>query len=272
MVEVLKWLVIAGVALLVAACALQEKLIFFPPPGAPAPRVAPPAVAEQIVLRTSDGYTLYGWFARRGEFRAPLIVYFGGNAEETSWLVGESHRFGNWSLLAVNYRGYGRSEGKPGEKALFADSLLIYDSVRSRPDVDPERIVLMGRSLGAAVAVHLAANRPAAGLVLVTPFDSLAEVGAAHYPFLPVRLLLRHRFDSLALAPSMRSKVLMIAASADTIVPARHARRLFEAWGGPREWVELPGADHNDVEAHPAYWNSIRGFLEKLPARVANGS
>ena len=268
MVDVLKWLLVAAAALVAIAWAVQEKLIFFPPPAAPAPRVEPSASLEEIALRTQEGHRLHGWLARRGASPSALIIYFGGNAEETSWLVGESYRLGDWSVLAVNYRGYGRSEGTPGERELLGDAPLVYDYAVSRRDVDSRRIVLMGRSLGAAVAVHLASQRPAAGLVLVTPFDSLAEVGAAHYPFLPVRWLLRHRFDSTALARSIRAPVLMIAADADTIVPPKHAKRLFEAWGGPREWVALPGADHNDVEAHPAYWNSIRGFLARVPPRA----
>ncbi len=265
MLEALKWLLLAAAAVVLAAWALQEKMIFFAPPAGPPPRVHAPGALEEVVLRTPQGYRLHGWLARRGASPGGLVVYFGGNAEETSWMAAESHRLGDWSLLAVNYRGYGASEGTPGEGALYADSLLVYDYARSRPDVDRQRIVLMGRSLGAAVAVHVASQRPVAALVLVTPFDSLVEVGAAHYPFLPVRWLLRHRFDSIALAPRIQAPALVIAAAADTIVPPRHAKRLFEAWGGPRQWVALPGADHNDVDAHEAYWTSIAGFLARLP-------
>jgi len=271
MLEVLRFIAIGLAALIVASCVFQERLIFFRRPPAPAPQLRQPAVLEEIVLRSAEGTKLHGWLARYREGRAPLLIYFGGNAEEISWLVGESHRFGGWSVLSLNYRGYGLSEGAPGEKALFADALVIYDYARSRPDVNPERIVLAGRSLGTGVAVHVASRRSAAGLVLVTPFDSLAAVGASHYPFLPVRWMLRHRFDSLALAPSIRSPVLMIAAGRDSIIPARHARRLYEAWAGPRDWVVLPEADHNDVEADPAYWSAIRNFLDKISPEAGAG-
>ncbi len=257
MVELLKWLVLAAMLIVAAAWVFQDHMIFFPPPAGPEPRIAAPARLEEIVLRTSDGYALRGWLAHRGR---GLIIYFGGNAEETSWLVSESDRFGDWSVLAVNYRGYGHSEGTPGERALFADALLIHDYARSRPHWD--RIILMGRSLGSAVAVHVAAQRTVSALVLVTPFDSLAEVGAGHYPFLPVRWLLRHRFDAVSLAPSIKVPALVVAAAADRIVPPKHARRLFQALGGPRQWVAVPGADHNDIDAHEAYWTVIGGFLE----------
>ena len=268
MVEILKVLAIALAVLVLTACALQERLIFFRQPPAPAPRVDSPASLHEIALQGADGTKLFGWFVREQEGRAPLVIYFGGNAEEISWFIGEAKQLAGRSVLSVNYRGYGRSEGDPGEKALFADALAVFDAAAARADVDAHKIVLMGRSLGSGVAVYVASQRPVAGLVLVTPFDSLVEVGADHYPFLPVRWLLRHRFDSLSLAPSIKSPVLMIAAGRDSIVPARHARRLYEAWGGPHEWLELPGAGHNDVDAHPEYWNSIRNFLDQLLGKV----
>lgn len=261
MPPLLRFIAIVIVAPTLSACAVQDALIFFRQPPASAPQLKAPAVLQEVALRSADGTKLYGWLARYTQDRAPLVIYFGGNAEEISWFVGESWRLGGWSMLAVNYRGYGRSEGDPGEKALFADALTVYDHAVARPDVDPRRIVLMGRSLGSGVAVHLASNRPVAGVVLVTPFDSLAEVGAGLYPFLPVRSILTHRFDSLSLAPAVKAPALMIAGGRDTIVPARHARRLYEAWGGPREWIELPEAGHNDLETHAAYWAAIRRFL-----------
>lgn len=268
MFEILKLLSAALLLLLLSACMLQERLIFFRQPPAPTPRIEAPGVLEDLNLSTADGTRLRGWLVRYREGRAPLVIYFGGNAEETSWLVGEAGRFGGWSVMSVNYRGYGRSEGSPGEEALFADALRIYDAAAARPDVDPDRIVAMGRSLGSAVAVHLASLRRTAGVVLVTPFDSLVEVGAEHYPFLPVRWLLKHRFESLTLAPSIKSPVLILAADRDTVVPPAHARRLYDAWGGAREWIEFLGVGHNDVEAASAYWPSIRIFLDRLaPSR-----
>jgi pimeloyl-ACP methyl ester carboxylesterase len=264
MIEILKLLVIVAAGLVLAACAFQEGLIFFRQPPAPAPQLRPPAVLEEVSLKAADGTRLSGWLARHSSGRAPLLIYFGGNAEETSWFIGESQRFGGWSVLSVNYRGYGHSEGDPGEKALFGDAVAVFDHALGLRDVDPARVVVMGRSLGSGVAVHLASQRPVAGAVLVTPFDSLVEVGARHYPFLPVRLILRHRFDSLASAPTLKAPALMIAAERDTVVPAQHARRLYEAWGGPREWVEMKGAGHNDLDRQAGYWEAIRAFLGKL--------
>ncbi|MBI3374057.1 MAG: alpha/beta fold hydrolase [Betaproteobacteria bacterium] len=265
-----RFIAIALLALALAACALQDGLIFFRQPPAGVPQLKSPAVLQEVALLAADGTRLYGWIARHAQGRAPLVIYFGGNAEEISWFVGESGRLNGWSMLAVNYRGYGRSEGEPGEKALFADALTVYDHCIARPDVDPGRIVLMGRSLGSSVAVHLASHRPVAGVVLVAPFDSLVEVGASLYPFLPMRSILRHRFDSLSVAPSVKAPALMIAGERDTIVPARHAKRIYEAWGGPREWLEVPEAGHNDLEAHAAYWTAIRRFLDTLARKAGD--
>ena len=110
------------------------------------------------------------------------------------------------------------------------------------------------------MAVRLAAERQLAALVLVAPFDSMVAVGRRHYPFLPISWLLKHRFDSLSLAPTLSVPLLCIVATHDEVIPAEHARRLYDAWGGPKQWIEL-AATHNSIDGHPAYWPTIRAFL-----------
>jgi pimeloyl-ACP methyl ester carboxylesterase len=109
--------------------------------------------------------------------------------------------------------------------------------------------------------VQLAAVRPLSGVIAVTPFDSLAAVARRYYWYLPVDLLLRHRFDSAELAPKITAPLLCLAAEQDEVIPPEHARRLYEAWAGPKQWVGLPGAGHNSTDAAPAFWRSIRQFL-----------
>ncbi len=245
-----------AIGVLLLAWLFQERLMFFPRPVdlRPAPR---PNV-EELTLVAADGVKLRGWLP------APLVIYFGGNAEEVSWLTEVADRFSGWSLLLVNFRGYGESEGKPGEKKLLQDALVIYDHAKQRPDVDPRRIVAMGRSLGSGVAVHLAAHRPLRGVILVSPYDSIVEVAKRHYPFLPVSLLLRHRFDSLALAPQVDAPLLCLVATEDRVVPIPHSRALFEAWRGAKTWREIPRASHDSIADEPDYWRSIAGFLKGL--------
>jgi pimeloyl-ACP methyl ester carboxylesterase len=161
--------------------------------------------------------------------------------------------------LLVDYRGYGSSGGSPSEKALVGDALRWYDAMSPQY----RNIYLFGRSLGTGVAVQVAAQRAAAGVILVAPFDSLVEVGRHHYPVLPVNWLLRHRFDSIAAAPNITAPLLSIVAERDEIIPAVHAQRLYDAWGGPKRWIALDGAGHNSTDNHANYWSSIAAFIKK---------
>ena len=192
---------------------------------------------------------------------APAVIYFGGNAEEVSWTLGDGRWPRAWTRIALNYRGYGTSEGKPGARALLADGLALYDAVATRPDVDRARIVVFGRSLGTAVATHIAAQRPVAGAILVSPYDSLTAVGRTHYPFLPVSLLLRHPFAAIEDAARCHAPLLAIVASADSIIPSERSQALYDAWAGPKEWLAVPRADHNSLGATRQMWDAIDRFL-----------
>ena len=240
----------------------QERMIFLQRPleSRPAPRPD----LEEIEIAEAEGVTLRGWLVKGAGSPAPLVIYFGGNAEEVSWLAQTAEKFAGWSLLLVNYRGYGESGGKPSERALLADAIVVHDYATRRSDVDPGRIVAMGRSLGTGVAVHLAAERALRGVILVSPYDSLVAVGSAHYPFLPVSLMLRHRFDSLARARGIEAPLLCLVAEGDRIVPVAHSRVLFEAWRGRKIWRDIPRADHDTIAGEPGYWNAITDFLKAL--------
>ncbi len=195
---------------------------------------------------------------------APTLLFFGGNAEEVSHTLADPRWPRDWSIVAINYRGYGTSEGSPGERALAADALSIYDAVAGREDVDRDRIVVFGRSLGTALAARVAAERPVAAVVLVSPFDSLAAIGTHHYPWLPVSLLLRHRFDARADATRIQAPMLAIVAGSDTIIPVERSRALYDAWAGPKSWQVVPGSDHNTLGATAEFWNGIARFLARL--------
>jgi pimeloyl-ACP methyl ester carboxylesterase len=155
-----------------------------------------PGRASALEIVATDGTHLRGWMVKADTAIAPTVIYFGGNAEEVSWTLAEKRWPRDWAIAAINYRGYGASEGAPGEQDLLADALTIYDVIAKRNDVDSQRIVVFGRSLGTAIAVHVAAQRPVAGVVLASPYDSMVAIGKHHYPWLPVSLLLRHRFDA----------------------------------------------------------------------------
>jgi pimeloyl-ACP methyl ester carboxylesterase len=240
----------------------QERMLFFPRPLDSRPASRPEV--EEVTVAAADGVKLRGWLVKGDGAPAPLVIYFGGNAEEVSWLADVADHFSGWSLLLVNFRGYGESEGKPGEKELLEDGLVVHDYAKRRPEVNSERIVAMGRSLGSGVAVHLAAQRPLQGVILVSPYDSIVEVAKRHYPFLPVSLMLRHRFDSLSLATQIGAPLLCLVATEDRVIPAAHSRALFEAWGGTKTWHEVPRSDHDSISGEPEYWRSIADFLKAL--------
>lgn len=256
-------LVLAGLGVPAALYAWQDRLIFFPQPVDGGQRAALlrryPGVQE-LWLDTPAGRR-HAWHVP-GIPGKPLVLYFGGNAEEVSWMIPDARtRVPGLAWLLVDYPGYGASEGAPSQAAIEADALLWHDhAVRA---LRPSGIIAFGRSLGSGAAVFLASRRPLRAAILATPFDSLAAVAARHYPFLPVRFLLRHPFDSLAHASGLRLPLLCIAAGRDEVIPPAHARRLFDAWGGPKQWVEVAGAGHNETDGAPAFWNSIAAFLQQ---------
>ncbi len=249
----------------------QDYLVFLPR-FARAP-VAMPERAQPIELVTADGVRLRGWWIPPrtpvdAGGKAPVVIYFGGNADNVSWTLADARWPGDWALAGFNYRGYGESEGSPGERALIADALAIRDLIGGREDVDSERIVAFGRSLGSGVAVALAAARPLGGVLLASPFDSLVAVGRRHYPYLPVSLLLRHRFDSAALAPRLSVPMHAIVAQDDTIIPPERSRSLYDAWAGAKSWQVVEHADHNTLSEPAEYWAGVAGFLERVASRA----
>ena len=264
----LKYLLLAAIAAYLAIAALawyaQERLLFYPRPVFTAPRAPEGWSLQEVTHRTRDGTRLEGVMLRPAGDRLPLVIYFGGNAEEvTEGVEAMARDHGRRALLAVNYRGYGKSEGAPTEKALLADALELYDWAVRQPAIDPQRVVVHGRSLGSGVAVSVAAARPVRGVVLTTPFASVLDVASEAYPWLPVRMLLRHRFDSAALAPRIEAPLLVISANEDRVVRPHHAAKLAALWRGPVDHRKFAGFGHNDVHVTPAYGDAIRGFLDK---------
>lgn len=242
----------------------QDKLLFYPQPAAPIPAAPPGWHLEEIALTAADGTRLAGVLVRPPVEKPALVIYFGGNAEEiTSAAASVPATYGQRAVLLVNYRGYGASGGAPGQAALVSDAQALFDWAARRADLDTARVAFHGRSLGSGVAVQLAALRPPRCLVLTSPFASARELARELYPWLPVGLLLRHPFDSLALAPALRMPLLVLVGDDDTLIAPRHSERLARAWAGPVERRNLAGFGHNDVHLHPDYDRSIREFLER---------
>jgi hypothetical protein len=222
-----------------------------------------------VTFETGDGLRLSGWFfAAPGASPRVTVLVFNGNAghrAHRSPLAAALHRHG-LQVLLVDYRGYGGNPGTPSENGLAADSQAARAYLAGRPDVDRSRIVYFGESLGTAVAVALAVEHPPAALVLRSPFTSMIDLGRHHYPFLPVRLLLRDRFAAIDRIQHVRVPLLVIAGGQDRIVPIDNSRRLYDAAVAPKTLVVLPDADHNDFEllAGVEMIQAIVRFLQPL--------
>jgi hypothetical protein len=184
------------------------------------------------------------------------VIYFGGNAEDVSQsLPTLAAAFPDRSLFAMNYRGYGGSTGKPSEAALVADALALFDKVYK----NHQNIIVIGRSLGSGVAVHLASERPVERLILVTPYDSIQNLAAAQFPFLPVRWLLTDKFDSWRYAPKVTAPTHLIAAQNDEVIPASSTNALYKYFPpSVANLTVIPDAGHNNISDGTEYMIALQ--------------
>lgn len=249
-------LVLLAVYLLLAAFlyVYQRRLIYFPTPA------DPDFVADEITI-DNNGTRLHGWVLNSGRPRA--LIYFGGNSELITHRRGFFEDvFADYSVYLFNYRGYGHSQGSPSEAALFSDALLIYDRLRPQH----ESISAYGRSLGSGVAVYLAAERSLEKLILLTPYDSVAEVARRLYPWFPVRLLLRDRFDSAARAADIDAPVLITSAEFDHEIKLPHTLALKRRFANARlTYRMIAGAAHNNIVDFPEYRETVKEFIRMRP-------
>jgi pimeloyl-ACP methyl ester carboxylesterase len=217
------------------------------------------AATTDFALARDDGVVLRGWVVNADA--SDVVLYFGGNGENVGGMR-ESLRL--WlprrASYLLAYRGYGASDGVPGQDLLFADALALYDDVVARHP--GARVAVVGRSLGSGVAAHLAAHRPVERLVLVTPYDTLADVAGRHYPWLPTSLLVTERFDSVRWLRGFRGPVLVIRAGRDEIIPAANTDRLIAGLTPEPQVLALADAGHNDVLATRAEGDTLAAFLD----------
>ncbi|HFE47582.1 MAG TPA: hypothetical protein ENJ18_19190 [Nannocystis exedens] len=211
-----------------------------------------------------DGVILRGvLLLAPGEGPAPVLIYFGGNADSVSSKVEVFAylRERGVHLLLVPYRGYDASGGEPTADDLRTDALAIYDKLTLHPRVDRGSIYTMGYSLGSGVATYLAHERELAGVILAAPYRRLSEIAANGYPWLPVETLIQHEFDSLSLAPEVEEPLLIVHGDADTLIPIAHGESLASVWKGGAKLVRLDGLGHHGVPSHAAVPGAIREFM-----------
>ena len=240
----------------------QRRLIYFPDSAAPSPAFLGQGW-EEVTYGTADGLTLHGWY-RPPEPGRPVVIVFNGNAGNRAGRLGlgEALAVDGLGVLLTDYRGYGGNPGHPTEDGLALDSRAAVAFVEQT--APGHRLVLFGESLGAAVVIELAGAVEPAALVLRSPFTSLADVGSVHYPWLPVGLLLKDRYPSLERIEMLDIPVLVIAGDADSIIPIAQSRRVHDAAPGPKQWLAIPGADHNDLALAegPEMIGAVLAFVE----------
>lgn len=223
----------------------QRRLIYLPVEQLPS--VADVAGTwREVTLSTTDGLALAAWYSPPQPGR-PIVIVFNGNAGNRAGRLplGNALAERGMGVLLTDYRGYGGNPGHPSASGLARDSRAALRWVREHAAGHP--VVYFGESLGSGVAVELASEEAPDALVLRSPFVSLAAVGKVHYPFLPVRLMLRDDFPSLERIRHVVVPTLVVAGTEDSIVPPEQSREIYEAAAGPKRWLSLEGAGHNDA-------------------------
>jgi fermentation-respiration switch protein FrsA (DUF1100 family) len=250
----------------------EEKLIYFPSGELEAAPAALGLEHEEVSLVSSGGIRLHAWFlpARPGAGRFTMLVCHGnaGNISHRLERALAMHRELRADVLLFDYRGFGLSEGNPDEKGTYEDALAAYRYLTEVRGVVPERIVLFGESLGAAVAVELSSRVPAGALVLESPFTSIAAMAKVAYPFLPA-VWVRTKYDNLGKIGRVSIPLLVIHGTRDETVPFAQGQELFFAAGEPKTFLGVEGAGHTDsyVVGGARYWNAWRALLESVEKR-----
>jgi fermentation-respiration switch protein FrsA (DUF1100 family) len=248
--------------------ALQRQLIYFPDPSAVPSAGEVIEGAFDVTLRTEDGLQLGAWFvpADPGRDRQTAVLFAPGNGGNRLGRAefAEKLSLRGFAVLLMDYRGYGGNPGSPSEEGLALDGLAAAE-VLEELGYGPERTIYFGESLGTGVVAALQARRPPAGMVLRSPFTELADVGAHHYPFLPVRFLLRDRFPVLEHLERSEVPVTVIHGDRDTVVPSRLSAQVAARAQSLVEELVLPGADHNDaVMFGPKVADAVVRLAERL--------
>jgi fermentation-respiration switch protein FrsA (DUF1100 family) len=258
------WL-IAYLLVVLGTMFFEESLIFLPSDSATGVWDPPGLPVEDAWFQAADGTKLHGWYLRHERPRAVILFCHGnaGNVTHRAEVLEALERRVGAATLLFDYRGYGRSEGRPTEAGVLADARAARTWLALRENVPEKRIVLMGESIGGAVAVDLAADG-ARALILENTFTSLPDVAACHLPWLPVRLLMRTRLDARARIAAYRGPLLQSHGGRDSIVPIELGRRLFEAAGEPKRFLVYPGLDHNDGRPMD-YYATLAEFLDGCP-------
>jgi uncharacterized protein len=258
-------LIACGVYALIGAAMYfgQRKLMYHPDPARTEPSAEGLNSVSERTLETPDGETVIVWYGK-AQPGQPTLLYFHGNAGS---LASRSERIRKYlargrGMFMMTYRGYAGSTGAPSEAANVADAKRAYDALL-KEGVRPEDIIIYGESIGSGVAVQVAAEKKAAGLILDAPYSSMADLASGQYPWLPVRLLLLDRYESKSFIAFVKCPLLIIHGEKDDIIPVAMGRAMFALASEPKSIVTFPEAGHADHYMFGSY-EAINGWIDKV--------
>ena len=221
---------------------------------------------EDVFFTTQDGLRLHVWFIPHQEARATLVWFHGnaGNISDRLLNIKLLHDRIATNIFIFDYRGYGRSEGTVSEKGTYLDGEAAMNYLLRRDDAAARRLILFGRSLGAAVAAEMAIRFNSLGLILESPFVSIREMAQAIFPSLPIAWLLRTRFDTMEKVRLVKAPILVLHGDRDATVPFSQGKKVFEVASQPKKFYRIVGAKHNDtfVVGGEEYYGALREFIE----------
>lgn len=257
---------VSAYAVLCGAMYLAQRMFLYAPDREkPDPVLHGVPEMSELTIEAADGTKLVAWYHPPSDDAHPVIAYFHGNAGHIGYRSDKIRHFlgAGFGVLMLSYRGYGGSAGKPSEEGLYHDGRAALEYLRSR-GIGSERTVIYGESLGSGVAVHVASETPPAALVLEAPFTSLTAVAFQKVPFLPVPLLIRDRYNSLAKIDKVTCPLFLVHGERDRTITVGHGRKLFAAANAPKQSLFLPEAGHNDLYDHGVADAVIRFVRETL--------
>lgn len=258
-------LLVFYLAFLITIYFLQDRMLYFPQRDI---QQTPKDIGldyEDVYMKTKDGVTISGWYIPT-ENEKGVVLFCHGNAGNISHRLESINIFYNMglSVLIFDYRGYGKSEGKPSEKGTYLDAEAAWNYLVSIKGKPPRKIILFGRSLGAAIAADIALKESPAGLIIESSFLSVFEMGKKYYPWIPVRLISKFDYSTIDKIQSITSPKLIIHSPDDEIIPFEHGKKLFEKAVQPKEFLQIEGG-HNEgfLISGNLYLKGIKGFLNK---------
>jgi len=250
--------------ILILVYALQSNMVYFPSRNLHATPQAAGLDFENVTLQTEDSVSIHGWFIPVDSARGTLLFCHGnaGNISNRIESIAQFNRL-RLNVFIFDYRGYGRSEGKPSEKGTGHDAMAAWRYLTGTRGIDPADIIIFGRSLGGAIAAQLATQTNPKVLIVESAFTSLPDAGAKHYPFLPVRLMARYKYNTKESLAQIKVPVLIIHSPTDNIIPFEFGRKLFEAANEPKSFLEINGT-HNDgyMVSAEQYEAGVTAFLD----------